>query len=338
MKTTFLIITTIGCFALGILDVIQSAKLKDEKHQLEVIKQEYQNLSERLEKQTEAIENVKSVEAKAQILQKTLHESATATIAESKKVEKLQASLDQAKTNNPFHAVTDMLKDPDMRKMVIDQQKIAMGPILEKQYGDFLKQMNLSPEQSAAFKDLIVKRTLAGTDVGLAMMDDSLDASQRADLAKKARDQTAAVETEIKQLLGDNNYQSFQNYEKTVADRTTLSQFSDQLAGSPTALTPEQQSQMIQTLGDARSNFKWTSGLNDGNAGADGNIAGILTEDRMAKFIADSEQFDQQVLVKVQPILTAEQYAAYQKFQKQQRDLQLVGLKMARQMFNSGAK
>lgn len=335
MKTTFLIITTIGCFALGILDVIQSAKLKDEKHQLEAIKQEYQNLSERLEKQTEAIENVKSVEAKAQILQKTLHESATATIAESKKVEKLQASLDQAKTNNPFHAVMDMMNDPEMRKILEEQQKITAGPTIEKEYADLFRQLNLPPEQSAAFKDLMIKKTMVGTDVGFSMMDDSIDPAKRGDITKQIQAQTDAVDTEIKQLLGESNYQAYQNFEKTMTDRATVGEFNDQFAGASTALTTEQQNQMVQALSEVRSNFKWSAGTSPQNASLESSLEGALTDESIAASTAESEQFDQQCLARVQHILTPEQYAAYQKYQKQQRDLQLIGLKMAKQMFNS---
>jgi hypothetical protein len=247
----------------------------------------------------------------------------------------LQQSLDRAKTNNPMSAMAKMFKDPAMRDMMKAQQKTALGPIIEKQYADLFKQLNLSPEQSAAFKDLVMKKMFSGTDASLSMMDDSLDASQRADLAKQVKAQSDEVDSEIKQFLGDNNYQAYQSYEKSVPDRMTMSQFNDQFAGSPNALSPEQQSQMVQALSDARNNFTWTSGLNQQNPGANGDIGSMLTDDNIAKFTSEREQFDQQFLGKAQQILTPDQFATYQQFQKQQRDMQLMGLKMARQMFNS---
>lgn len=220
-----------------------------------------------------------------------------------------------------------------MRDMIKSQQKAALGPMLDKQYSDLFKQFNLTPEQSANFKDLIMKKMLAGADAGLSMMDDSLDPSQRADLGKQVKAQTDEVDAEIKQFLGDNNYQAYQSYEKSVPDRMTVSQFGDQMAGSPTALSPEQQSQMIQALSDSRNNFNWTSGLNQQNPAANGDIAGMLTDDNIAKFTAEREQFDAQFLAKAKQILTPEQYPAFQKFQEQQRQLQLMGLNMAKQMF-----
>ena len=336
MKTTFLIIALVGCVALGILGVEQSKKLKSQSDELAATKQQVLGLEAELRQKEDAIENAKSVEAKSQILQKTLSESTTVAAAQSKKTEQLQESLDEAQTNNPMRAMVSMFKDPKMRDMIKTQQKAALGPMITKQYGDLIKQLNLSPEQAATFKDLVSKKMLAGADAGISMMDDSLSASDRADLAKQIKAQTDDVDVEIKQLLGDNNYTAYETYQKTVQDRTTMSQFNDQMAGSSTALTPDQQSQMVQALSDARNGFTWTSGLNQPNPGADGDIASLLTDDNIAKFTAEREQFDTQFLTKAAQILTPEQLEAYKTFQSQQREMQLMGLKMAGQMFGFG--
>jgi hypothetical protein len=336
MKTTFLIIAIIGCVALGILGVEQSKKLKSQSDELAATKQQVAGLEAELRQKEDAIEKAKSVEAKSRMLQQTLSESTTAAVAQSKKAEQLQQSLDESQTNNPMRAMAGMLKDPKMRDMLKAQQKAVLGPMIAKQYADFFKQMNMSPEQAATFKDLVSKKMLAGADAGLSMMDDSLDASQRADLTKQIKAQTDEVDAEIKQFLGDNNYTAYQTYEKTVQDRMSMSQFDDQLAGSDKALSPEQQSQMVQALSDARNDFNWTSGLNQPNPGANGDFASLLTEDNIAKFAAEREQFDAQFLAKAQQILTPEQLVDYKAYQDQQRELQLMGLKMAGQMYGSG--
>ncbi len=336
MKTTFLIIAIVGCVALGILGVEQSKKLKSQGDELAATKQQVEGLEAELRQKEQDIEDAKVVQAKAKVLQQTLAESTTAAVAQSKKSEKLQQSLDEAQTNNPMRTMASMFKDPKMREMMKTQQKAVLGPMIDKQYSDFFKQMNLSPEQAATFKDLVSKKMLAGADAGLSMMDDSLDASQRADLGKQMKAETDAVDAEVKQFLGDNNYPAYQAYEKTVPDRMTLSQFNDQMAGTATALTPEQQNQMIQALSDARNNYTWNSGLNQPNPGANGDIASLLTEDNIAKFTAEREQFDAKFLLTAQRILTPAQLDNYKSFQDQQRQLQLMGLKMAGQMYGSG--
>ena len=272
-------------------------------------------------------------EAKTKILQQTIAESTTAAVAESKKSEQLKASLDEAQTNNPMHAMASMFKDPKMREMMKSQQKAIMGPIIDKQYADLFKQLKMTPDQTAALKDLMGKKMMAGSDAGFAMLDDSLDADQRADMGKQVKAQTDELDNEIKQFLGDDNYKAYQSYEKTVPDRATMSQFSDQLAGTPDALTVGQQDQLVREMSDARNGFNWTSGLNQQNPGADGNMAALLTSDNIDKFVAEREQFDQQFLVRAQKILTPTQLEAFQQHLINQRNLQVMGLKMASQMF-----
>src|SRR5882724_7152366 len=298
MKNIILSILLLGSVALGVLYVNQSGKLRKQSAQLEQTQQQVAALEAELKEKTEAIENARETEAKAKILQKTLTESTTAAVEQSKKSEQLQNSLAEAKTNNPMHSMAAMFKDPKMRDMIKSQQKAFMGPVIDKQYSDLFKQLNMTSEQSATFKDLIQKKMLAGADAGFSMLDDSLDASQRADLAKQVKSQTDDFDNQIKDFLGDANYQSFQSYEKTVPDRMSVGQFNDQFAGTPNALSGDQQNQLVQAMSDARNNFQWTSGLNQQNPGANGDMATLLAADNIDRFVAERTQFDDQFVAR----------------------------------------
>ncbi len=71
-----------------------------------------------------------------------------------------------------------------------------------------------------------------------------------------------------------------------------------------------------------------------GPSGANGDIASMLTDDNIAKFTAEREQFDQQFLTRAQQFLTPDQVTAYQQYQKQQLQLQLMGFNgQVKQMF-----
>ncbi|HWD91095.1 MAG TPA: hypothetical protein VG938_01985 [Verrucomicrobiae bacterium] len=338
MKNIILCTLIVVCAASGILGVTQGNKIRQQRLQITKGLRQIVALQEELEQQSEAIENAKKSETKAKILQQTLTESTSVVVEQSKKAEQLQQSLAEAKTNNPLHGMAAMFKDPKMREMIKSQQKAALGPMIDKQYSGLFKQLNLTPDQAAAFKDLIEKKMLAGADEGFSMMDNSLDASQRADIAKQVKSQTDDVDNQIKQYLGDDNYQAFQSYEKSVPDRVSVGQFNDQFAGTANALTASQQDQLTQAMSDARNNFTWTSGLNQKDAGMGGDMSTLLTEDNINKFVQEREQFDQQFLTRAQQILSPEQLTAFQDFQKTQRDLQLAGLKMMAQMFNSSGK
>jgi hypothetical protein len=338
MKTTFLVITLIGCIALGILSAEQSKELKTQRGDLAQAKQELAALQAELKEKEEAIENAKLSEAKTKILQQTVAESTTVAVAESKKSEKLKASLDEAQTNNPMQAIAKMFKDPKMREMMKAQQKAFIGPAIEKQYGDLFKQLKMTPEQVADFKDIVGKKMLGSSDLGMSMLDDSLDSAQRADMAKQVKDQNDEFENQLKQAVGDENYKAYQSFEKSIPDRTTVGQFNDQFGDSSTALSGAQQEQLVQALSEARNNFNWASGLNQQNLGANGDIGSMFTKENIEKYAAEREQFDQQFLVRAQQILTPEQFAAYKQFQITQREMQILSMKMAGGMLNSGSR
>jgi hypothetical protein len=338
MKNIILCTLIVACAALAVLDVAQGNKIQKQSLRIAQNLQRMAALQDELKQQSEAIENAKESEARAKILQQTLTESTSAVVEQSKKTEELQQSLAEAKTNNPLHGMVAMFKDPKMREMMKSQQKAVLGPMIAKQYSDLFKQLNLTPDQAATFKDLIQKKMLTGADAGFSMMDDSLDASQRADIGKQVKSQVDDVDNQIKQFLGDDNYQAFQSYEKTVPDRQSVGQFNDQFAGSANALSAAQQDQLVQAMSDARNNFKWTSGLNQKDPGMNGDMSALLTEDNLNKFVQEREQFDQQFLARAQQILTPDQLAAFQEFQTTQRNLQVTGLKMASQMFKPASQ
>jgi hypothetical protein len=302
-----------------------------QRNQIAQIQTQLADAQNQLKEKSGADEKIARAERKSEILQDTLVETSKFADDKSKQAEQLQQSLAAAKTNssNPFG---QMFKDPKMREMIKASQKAFLGPMIDKQYAALFQQLDLSPDQAAALKDLLQKKMSAGADAGMSMLDGSLDAGQRADLAKKMKSETDDCDTQIKQFLGDENYQAFQTYEKTTPDRMTVSQFNDQLAGGATALTPDQQQQLIQMMSDERNGFKWTTDYNN-KTPANGDFASMFSDDKINQFTKEKEQLDQQVLTRAQQILTPEQAAAFQQFQTAQRELQIAGMKMAAQMF-----
>ncbi len=338
MKNLVITLLAITTIALGAWCLNQQNQIKSQSAQLAQTETQLAAEKAELQTQSEAIEHAQFAAANEKILQQILAETEAGAAEQSKKAEHLEQSLAVAKTNSPMQAYAAIFKNPTMREMIKSQQKAVIGPMLDKQYGSLFQQLNLTPEQTAALKDLLEKKAFAGTDAGFSMLDNTLDAAQRADLAKQVKSQTDDIESQIKQFLGDANYQTFQTYEKTLPDRTTVSQFNEQLAGTATALNARQQDQLIQAMGDARSNFKWTTDLNNKPGMANGDFASMFNEDNINRFAQDKERFDQQFLTQAQQILTAEQLAAFQGFQKAQRDLQIAGMKMAAQMFAPKAR
>jgi hypothetical protein len=180
---------------------------------------------------------------------------------------------------------------------------------------------------------------MAGTEMGMSAMSDDLDAAQRKELVDQAKASTDAIDAQIKQFLGDDNYAQYQAYEKTQGERTTVNGLTDQLAGGPTALTADQQQQLIQAMSQLRQNFKFTTDLSD-KSQFTGDFASMFSDDKLNQYFQELDQLNQQYADSARSILSPDQLNAFQQYLTNQTQLGKMGMQMAAKMFGakSGAK
>ena len=335
MKNILIIVLLAATVALSAIAYRQSNQASQNRAELAQVHTDLAAVQTQVQAGKEAAEKVATNERKAKAMQEALTESSKFATEKTKQAEQLEAKLTEAKTNaanaNPMAGMAKMFKDPKMRDMIKAQQKMVMGPMITKQYEEFFKSANLSADDTEQLKKLMTDKMLVGADQGMAMLDDSTTAQERADIGKKIKADQNDYDAQIKQLLGD-NYPAYQNYEKTVTDRTEVNQFGEQLSGDA-ALTADQKSQLVKELSDTRSSFKWTTDYTKNQTPEDGDFAAMFSEEKLDTFTQEKERFDNEFLTKAQKILTPEQATKYADFQKTQRDMQMMGMKMAASMF-----
>jgi len=324
MKNITIVLLLVLSIALGALAVHQQKR--SAQAQAELVSAQNQ-----LKAVADAADQIASAKRSSKMLQDSLTETSKFADEQTKQAGLLQQKLAaQTNSSNPLAGMAKMFNDPKMKELIKTRQKAVMGPMIDKQYAALFKQLNMSPEESAQLKTLLVNKMLAGADAGMAMMDDSVDAAKRAELTRQMKAATDEYDAQIKQFLGD-GYPAYQNYEKTVPDRMEVSQFGDQLSGD-NSLSPDQQSQLIQAMSDARTGFKWTTDYSDKNP-PNGDYAAMFSAEKIDQFTKEKEQFDQQFLEQAKKILTPAQLAQFEQYQASQRQMQIMGMKMAGQMF-----
>ena len=335
MKNILIVILLVATVALSAIAYRQSNQTALNRAELAEVQAQLASSQAQLTAGKEASEKSALAARKAQAMQEALTESTKFGTEQAKQTEQLEAKLTEAKTNaakaNPMAGMAKMFKDPKMRELIKTQQKAFMGPMITKQYEEFFKAANLSSEDTDQLKKLMTDKMLVGADQGMALMDDSTTAEERLAAGKKIKADQEDYDAQIKTLLGD-NYEAYKSYEKTVPDRSEINQFGDQLTGDQ-ALTADQKTQLVKELGEARSSFKWTTDYTQNKTPEDGNYAGMFSEEKIEKFAQEKEQFDAQFLERAQTILSPEQAKQYAEHQKTQRDMQMMGMKMASSMF-----
>jgi hypothetical protein len=239
------------------------------------------------------------------------------------------ASGKNLKASNPF---AEMFKNPEMKEMIKNQQKTALSAMIDKNYGKFFSSLNLTPEQTSSLKDMILNKQLGAADMAMSLMSEDIDATKRTELTGQIKAASEAGDAQIKALLGDDNFAQFQSYEKSMNERMAVAGFKEQLASSSTALTDDQEQQLIQAMTEEREKFKFTTDFSD-KSKFTGDFGSMFTEDKMNGFVQELGQLNQQYLERAQSVLSADQIPAFDKYLKNQAAMQKAGLQMAVKMF-----
>ena len=282
-------------------------------------------------------------ETRAASLQTRLKTTRERAVAKAEEVSQLKQTITNrgdadAKDKNPMAAmmkgVGEMFKNPEMKEFVKSQQKTVLSGMLDKTYAPFFAQLGLTTEQSAALKDLVLNKSLVDAGAGMEMMSGEMDATNRAQIFEQAKKEKDVIDGQIKQMLGDDNYKQYEDYQKSIPERMTIGMFKDQQASGAAALTPDQEAQLVQVMSDERQKFKFTTDFSD-QSKLTSDLAGNLTKEKMNQFLQEQEQLNQQYMSRAQSVLSAEQLGSYGKFLTNQLGMQKFGLDMASKMFGT---
>jgi hypothetical protein len=335
MKNVVIGILLIAALAFGGLYLRQARTVKLAQANAEDLQQKVSELQSNVEADKQKTTQLREqlVETRVNAAER-LQEAArfTDTLKENltNQVQQAAASAQtNAKSSNPL---AEMFKNPEMKELIKSQQKTALGAMIDKNYGKLFTDLHLTPEQAASLKDMILNKQLGAADLGMSMFTEDHDATKRADMAKQIKAASDTADAQIKDFLGPDNFEQFQTYEKTLGERMAVSGFKDQLSSGPTALTADQEQQLIAGMTRERQNFKFTTDFSD-KSNFNGDFASMFTEDKVNVYFQELGQLNQQYLTRARDILSPEQYTAYEKYLNGQQALQKAGMQMAAKMF-----
>jgi RNA polymerase sigma factor (sigma-70 family) len=235
-----------------------------------------------------------------------------------------------AATNKAATPLADMAKSPEMKAMM----KTIFAVAVDKSYGPLFTNLHLTTEQTVTLKDLILQKRMAGMDTAMSVLTGT-DAAKRQEAAVQTKAEKAAIDGQINQFLGDDNYAQFQTFEKTESDRLSVGSFKDQL-GAGSALNPDQEEKLVQAFSEERQNFKYTTDYTDKSSMA-GDFASVFSEERMTQHQQEEEQLNQRYLARAQGILTPDQLGSYQQFLAKQQEMEATMMRAAAKMYGAKA-
>ncbi len=225
---------------------------------------------------------------------------------------------------NPMAGVAKMMKDPAMREMM----KSQMRSQVDFMYRDLFDLLGLDDGKQEQLTKLLVERAGAGMDLGFSMMGgEKISDEER----KKKTDAMAAATAEsdkaLKELLGD-DYAKYDSFEKSQPERQQLNNLNGLLKEKGIALSEEAETKLMDTMFQARTNFKYDVDLSDQKT----MDPGKFTAENLSRFQEQQTVLRGQILSKVEPILTPDQLEVFRKSQEQQAAMEKMGMEMAQKM------
>lgn len=348
MQKVLIGVLAVTTFVLGVLCAVQAKELRASREQTRAVEEarsaetevrqsqesrvkELERANTRLEKQVQKFANVTSALRSNEVRQ-TSNVTAWA--------QQMRASSLNGGTNaesgeggeglfgkDMGDMLGKMMKDPAMREMMREQQKVAINMM----YAGLFKEMKLSPEEKEKFKAILTDAQLKNIENAGGLFGDKKDGAPD-DMQKLAVDSKKQTEAELKTLLGDERFAHYEDYQKNIGERMQLDQFKTRLEGENMALQEQQTAQLLQIMKEEKAAV--SPPIPQDNT--EFPKKELLTSENLDKQMQWMEDYNRRVLDRVGQVLTPEQMKQYREFQEQQTAMQKLGLNMARQMFGSG--
>ena len=224
--------------------------------------------------------------------------------------------------------IENMFKDENMKKMM-RQQQMAM---LDTTYGALFKRLGLTGDKLKDFKALLVERQMGGAERGMDFLTVGNDKEKMAALVDELKLEREAADAEIAALLDPNEYEAYKTYEQTVGERMMVSQLANKLQAAGEPLTEDQNEQLIMLMHD-NNKTHLGEGFTQNDPGQ--AMKSMQTEAGINDVISKMDAANAALLEQSEAILSPTQHEAFSKHQRQQAQMQKMGMQMMKTMMKS---
>ncbi|MBN1626039.1 MAG: hypothetical protein JW944_05895 [Deltaproteobacteria bacterium] len=160
---------------------------------------------------------------------------------EARKAELLEKELELARKR---------LEDPASKKSMRNVLKAS----LDSRYALLLKRLNLAPENQERFMEILLDQEMASMEQSVELIDDPVRGKQIVHVTR-SKDPGDEYKTKIADLLGDENFKTYQEYGERGAEVHWVTQFDGSLS-SDERLTDDQQMELINAMYNNREKVK----------------------------------------------------------------------------------
>jgi hypothetical protein len=253
-------------------------------------------------------------EKRTKSLQKRLHQSRfEASEPARAAVTPARAASDAGNTNR---SLSQMYRDVMMKQALQAEAKVAVSKSVQKLFDAGLASgLQLNQDQSAALRQLLTQRaSIMWEQMFVPMATGQVDAGSMASTGQAIKQEIDQNASQIRDLLGDDGYNTFQWFEKTQPERDEANEFNQAAADAGLQLASEQQSQLLDLMTTERANFNFQYDIGDPQKMDFEHWFDNFTEEKINGYQQDMEQLNGSIVQQAQAVLTPEQSAQLNQF------------------------
>lgn len=140
-----------------------------------------------------------------------------------------------------------LMSDPEYAQAFQKQQRARLdGP-----YAELFAQLNLPPAALSQLQNLLVEKQNAARDVFMAAREEGLGGRENRDQLRELLQLTQEeIDSQIRETIGDQNFETLQAYEQTAPQRAVVDQLETRLSYSGTPLNTAQADALTTILAE----------------------------------------------------------------------------------------
>jgi hypothetical protein len=283
------------------------------------------SLAELTRERDEARELSQKLDAEVGQLAKKLAESQAAAVKAAANARAQPSIGNQGSPGSSMKTLAEVFKKPEMKDVVV-QQNLAQ---LDMIYGKLYERLQLDNSEKQDLKSLLSERMRAELEVSMLMMSGDVSPQKAVASGQEILKANAESDQKIRAFLNnETDYQTFQKWEQSKPERMILSMGAAVFAGTGEPLSIAQEDQLVSAMFAARTQVSSVPDMTKPENFTPGNLSPQSSE----RILANSDAQAAQVAAGAAVYLSPTQMEALKVFQKQQRAMQEMGLKMSAAM------
>ena len=329
MKDPRLIIATLLILALGALVFADRQSIQELQRQIAQLKQEAEARAAASQGEVEQLR--RKVEDGKQVISQL--ESRTKELAASDAPGKAaeagtDGDADAKKGGEGFgKMVQKMFTDPKMKGVMRTQQMM----VVKMMYSDLAKELGLGPDQANQVMELLGDRQMAMASKGMKMFGgDSGEAASAEEVGRDAEASNKEYDAQLENILGKDGMAKLKEYERSAGDRMQIQQYQQAFGANGTPLDQTQSQGLLGIMKEERAKLP-PSPFDPASKDVAGAMKAMQSEETVNALINSQQELNARVLTRSRTVLSPDQMVQFEQIQKQQMDLQKMGMEMGRQ-------